>query len=157
LQVFPEWDAAAGLTRLARQFSNAPFFDAIPFEGEPDRVAFASLVNVAPPGAAPSWTLGRVEYVIDPAARTLRLRQAPYGAVLQEGAPFDERCLATGVVSGHVEYLDRDRAAGNFSWVPRWEPKEEMPYPGMIRVTLSVDTGRGRAIPLVQSAIRPAE
>ncbi|MBI3615034.1 MAG: prepilin-type N-terminal cleavage/methylation domain-containing protein [Candidatus Omnitrophica bacterium] len=157
VQKIQQAPAAIALEKWAAQFSSAPSFSGIPFQVEESRIAFPALVNTAAPGEPVAWSLGRVEYFFDSQAHTFCLREQSYGGYQQGSVPI-ARNLVVGVKQVRLEFLQakKDETAPP-TWSAQWEPDGEKKYPWAVRITLVLDGSTGGEIPVMKTAIHPAQ
>ena len=102
-------DVAIFLDRLSRDLRNALPYSQLTFSGQPERIAFPSLVR-APMDAAISagrvdyvTQIGMLEYSYDPITRRVLLRQANYGQALKEAYSVP-RVLLTAIAGMTLTY-----------------------------------------------------
>ncbi len=148
-------EVAIALEQMASQFANSPSFAEIPFEGEPDRLAFPALVRLVDSEGVAAWTLGRRLYFLDEERQALCVRDETYGDFLSGTSRLPLRCLAAGVRGIELEYLRLDPELGTSTWLTRWEPTESQRVPWAIRATVVLQTPRGQEIRFVKGSIRP--
>lgn len=111
-----EEDVAIFFDRITRDLHNAFNYSLLFFEGEEDRIAFATIVRVPvdrkirPAGDAYTDQIGRVEYYCDGLQSILYRRVANYSQAL-EGTFGKARLIARPVASLKFYYYVRDEEA----------------------------------------------
>ncbi len=140
--------------RFASDLANAADMVELPFHGEGDRCAFATIVRTgyAPFGRGPVVAYadqpGRVEYGFDRAGRNLYRQRAYYGQALK-GESRQAEVLITGVEAVSFKYFDMtpEGLVGH--------PLGEAVVPSVIKVTVAYRRSDGSRGEIVRDFVVP--
>ena len=126
-----ELRSLAGLRIFQKDLMNAFPFYAVNFAGSPDRMSFASLVNVASGMDQPGRRIGTVTYGFDPGRAALIRRQQPFpGAGPATEQPEE---IVGGLQHARFFYAAADSQAEQ-EWQENWTDATN--YPAGIRIEL---------------------
>lgn len=143
-----EKDAWVAADAFAREFRDAYAFPGLPFQGKPTGAAFPTLIRRT---SSAELEMGFVEYVYDPAARSILRRQRDYYSLFKDkndpNTVPDEpaRAVLTDVESFTVRYFSFNKSAMKLEWADTWDAKEGFPLGIRTEITLGA-AHKGRKV-----------
>jgi len=148
LQYKQDEDLYIALDKFSYDLRNTAVYTAIPFDGDQDKLAFASVVQVPAGSLNPDGSMGNVEqigmieYAYDRVHNALVRRQAGYGQAVQKRLG-NKRVLVGSIVGMKFSYY---YLSGNSVSIKAKSDDDEIPYAVEIEIKLREVQGGTRTV-----------
>ena len=117
----PEEDLNIFYMKTRRDIENMLRYDPIPFSGDNEEAAFASVIE-APAELGGRHAIGQVRFFYDPSSKTVR-RETKNISQLHKDSAGQVTVLLKGVTSFALFYLSNNQTGDDYSWSDSWAPQ----------------------------------
>lgn len=127
--------------KLSRDLQNAFHYANIPFQGQGDRLSFATTIQTdARLGG--DRGIGRVTYAYDPSERAILRTQEDINQIFEEETDAAQNVLSP-LSSFRLEYYRYDVLKNSYEWKEEWEEAEEKTLPLAVKVGFRLQEEKG--------------